>query len=195
MGPVIPRIAAGLVALGVVAGTALDRAPPRPASYRAGYRVLEADFHAHTRFSDGFLSPFDLVLQADRRGLDVLAITEHNITFPGMMGRWFARRVGGPEVMRAQIEHLMRERDRANIIVQILPFSSGEHPAMLGPFYMLTFIDPADTGVVNVENVTGAHVLEKPEEMRAYEEVWHAIQAKAVSPADSRAIMRTYALR
>jgi len=106
-----------------------------------------------------------------------------------------ARRVGGPEVMRAQIEHLMRERDRANIIVQILPFSSGEHPAMLGPFYMLTFIDPADTGVVNVENVTGAHVLEKPEEIRAYEEVWHAIQAKAASPADSRAIMRTYALR
>jgi hypothetical protein len=49
--------------------------------------------------------------------------------------------------------------------------------------------------VVNVENVTGAHILEKPEEIRAYEEVWDAIQAKAVSPADSRAIMRTYALR
>ena len=106
-----------------------------------------------------------------------------------------ARRVGGPEVMRALIEHLMRERDRANITVQILPFSAGEHPAMLGPFYMLTFIDPADTGVVNVEDVTGAHVLERPEEIRAYEEVWDAIQAKAVSPADSRAIMRTYALR
>src|SRR5215469_13545205 len=106
-----------------------------------------------------------------------------------------ARRVGGPEVMRAQIEHLVRERDRANITIQILPFSTGEHPAMLGPFYMLTFIDPADTGVVNVEDVTGAHVLERPEEIRAYEEVWDAIQAKAVSPADSRAIMRTYALR
>ena len=106
-----------------------------------------------------------------------------------------ARRVGGPEVMRAQIEHLMRERDRANITIQILPFSAGEHPAMLGPFYLLTFIDPADTGVVNVEDVTGAHVLEKPDEIRAYEQVWDAIQAKAVSPADSRAIMRTYALR
>ena len=94
-----PRLAAGLVALGVVAGTALDRAPARPAAYRAGYRVLEADFHAHTRFSDGFLSPFDLVLQAERRGLDVLAITEHNITFPAFMGRWFSRRVGGPAIL------------------------------------------------------------------------------------------------
>jgi transcriptional regulator with XRE-family HTH domain len=106
-----------------------------------------------------------------------------------------ARRVGGPEVMRAQIEHLLKERDRGNITVQILPFSAGEHPAMVGPFTMLTFLDPADPGVVNVENIIGSHALEKPEEIRAYEEVWDAIQAKAVSPADSRAIMRTYALR
>jgi transcriptional regulator with XRE-family HTH domain len=106
-----------------------------------------------------------------------------------------ARRVGGPEVMRAQIEHLMRERDRANITIQILPFSAGEHPAMVGPFAMLTFLDPADPGVVNVENVMGALTLERPEETRSYDEVWNAIQAKAASPADSRAIMRTYALR
>jgi transcriptional regulator with XRE-family HTH domain len=106
-----------------------------------------------------------------------------------------ARRVGGPEVMRAQIEHLMHERDRANITVQILPFSGGEHPAMVGPFTMLTFLDAADPGVVNVENIIGSHALEKPEEIRSYEDVWNAIQAKAVSPADSRAIMRTYALR
>jgi hypothetical protein len=97
--------------------------------------------------------------------------------------------------MRAQLEHLTRERDRANITVQILPFSSGEHPAMVGPFTMLTFLDPADPGVVNVENISGSLALEKPEETRSYEDVWSTIQAKAVSPADSRAIMRTYALR
>jgi transcriptional regulator with XRE-family HTH domain len=105
------------------------------------------------------------------------------------------RRVGTPEVMRAQIEHLMLERDRANIVIQILPFSAGEHPAMVGPFTMLTFLDPADQGVVNVENVMGALALEKAEELRAYEDVWGAIQARAASPEDSRAVMRTYALR
>lgn len=66
---------------------------------------------------------------------------------------------------------------------------------MVGPFSMLTFLDAADPGAVNVENIIGAHALEKPEEIRAYEDVWNAIAAKAVSPADSRAIMRTYALR
>jgi transcriptional regulator with XRE-family HTH domain len=106
-----------------------------------------------------------------------------------------ARRVGSPEIMRAQLEHLMRERDRANVVVQVLPFSTGEHPAMVGPFMMLTFLDPADPGVVNVENVLGALAMEQPEELRAYEEVWSALQARAVSPDDSRAVMKTYALR
>jgi transcriptional regulator with XRE-family HTH domain len=106
-----------------------------------------------------------------------------------------ARRVGSPEVMRAQLEHLIRERDRANIVIQVLPFSTGEHPAMVGPFTMLTFLDPADPGVVNVENVLGALAMEQPEEIRAYEEVWSALQARAVSPDDSRAVIKTYALR
>jgi transcriptional regulator with XRE-family HTH domain len=106
-----------------------------------------------------------------------------------------ARPVGGPKVMRAQIEHLLRDRDRENIVIQVLPFSTGEHPAMVGPFTMLTFEDPADPAVVDVENVMGSLALEKPEEIQAYEEVWGAIQAKAVSPADSRAVMKTYALR
>ncbi len=91
--------AAGLVAIALVAGTALDRRVPNEPVVRAGYRVLQADFHAHTRFSDGFLSPFDIVLQAQRRGLDVLAVTEHNTTGPGKMARWFSGVVSGPIIV------------------------------------------------------------------------------------------------
>jgi hypothetical protein len=83
----------------MAAGTALDVHPDRPATFRAGLRVLESDFHAHTRFSDGFLSPFDLVVQADRRGLDVLGITEHQLAFPGKLGRWFSHAIGGPTIV------------------------------------------------------------------------------------------------
>ena len=99
LSPALPRLSALLLAVGVIGGTAADPVPARPATLRGGYRVLEADFHAHTRFSDGFLSPFDLVLQARRRGLDALAITEHNVTFPAFMGRWFSGVVGGPAIL------------------------------------------------------------------------------------------------
>jgi hypothetical protein len=102
VGAVITRAALAsvlLVVVGVGLGTRLDVEPPRTPTYRGGYRVLEVDLHAHTRFADGLLSPFDLVLQARRRGLDALAITDHNILFPAQLGRWFSRRTGGPTIL------------------------------------------------------------------------------------------------
>jgi hypothetical protein len=90
---------AAVVAAATLIGTIVDEAPERPAVTRAGWRVLEVDLHSHTRFADGFLSPFDLVIQARRRGLDALAITDHNILFPALMGRWYARTFGGPTIL------------------------------------------------------------------------------------------------
>jgi hypothetical protein len=88
-----------LLGIGLIGGLAFDGAPPRRAVMRAGYRVLEADFHVHTRFSDGFLSPFDVVLHARRNGLDAFAITEHNMIYPAKMARWFSRAIDGPKVI------------------------------------------------------------------------------------------------
>lgn len=94
------RIAcAAMLGAATLVGTLADRAPERPAATRGGWRVLEVDLHAHTRFADGFLSPFDLVIHARRRGLDALAITDHNILFPARMGRWFALASGGPTIL------------------------------------------------------------------------------------------------
>lgn len=42
-----------------------------------GYRVLKADLHTHTFFSDGSVSPVMRVDEAWKTGLDVLAITDH----------------------------------------------------------------------------------------------------------------------
>ncbi len=41
------------------------------------YQVLVGDFHAHTTYSDGRLSPAERVLEAYRAGYDVIAITDH----------------------------------------------------------------------------------------------------------------------
>ena len=88
-----------MLALGVGGGVLWDvREVPAP-ERRDGYAVLEAEMHAHTRFSDGFLSPFDLVIHARRQGLHVIAVTEHNLVFPALLARRFARATGGPLVI------------------------------------------------------------------------------------------------
>ena len=44
---------------------------PKPGWYRG-------DFHAHTHFSDGALTPAELAALAEKEGLDFLAVTDHN---------------------------------------------------------------------------------------------------------------------
>lgn len=89
---------AGL-ALACAVGVAVDPAPPPLDAVRGGHRVIEADLHVHTRFSDGFLSPLDVVVHARRQGLGAIAVTEHNVIFPARMARAWSRLVGGPEVI------------------------------------------------------------------------------------------------
>lgn len=43
-----------------------------------GYKTLKCDFHLHTYFSDGHVSPDMRVMEAWREGLDAIAITDHN---------------------------------------------------------------------------------------------------------------------
>jgi predicted metal-dependent phosphoesterase TrpH len=92
-----------LLVMAFVAGTAADRAPVRAPILLGGYRVLAADFHAHSSmWSDGALTPFGLVLEAERQGLDVIAITGHNEVWDSKVGRWYAERIGGPIVLTGQ---------------------------------------------------------------------------------------------
>jgi len=88
---------------GILAGTIADRPVARPPVTLGGYRVLAADFHIHSStWSDGALTPWNLVLEADRQGLDVIAVTGHNQVSDSKVARWFSRRVAGPTVLVGQ---------------------------------------------------------------------------------------------
>ena len=93
---------AAMVLAGLVGGVVCDPTPPRPENHRAGYRVLEGDFHVHTTLSDGSLTPFGIGRQAERRALDVVALTEHNSALPGGVARAWSRFRGGPMVLRGE---------------------------------------------------------------------------------------------
>jgi len=103
------------------------------------------------------------------------------------------RRVGGAEIMREQLLHLAAERDRSNIVVQILPFRAGEHPAMTGPFMLLDFPEVYDLGAVHLENMASALTLEKPEELLLYTDAFEHVQAAALGPNESRDMLKLLA--
>src|SRR4051794_2477638 len=100
----MPRwIPMALLALAIAAGTAADRAQPRAPVTLGGYQVLAADFHIHSSmWSDGALTPWGLVLEAERQGLDAIGITGHNEIADGKLSRWFSARIGGPTILTGQ---------------------------------------------------------------------------------------------
>jgi transcriptional regulator with XRE-family HTH domain len=54
------------------------------------------------------------------------------------------RQVGGPEVMREQLEHLLDVAARYNVEIQLVPSSAGEYAGLEGAFYILSFEEGGD---------------------------------------------------
>jgi predicted metal-dependent phosphoesterase TrpH len=94
------RILAVLVlAAGIGLGTFTDRVPTRQPISVDGHQVLSGDFHVHAFVGDGGIAPWVLQRHAARVGLDVIAITNHNQTLAGRLGRSAAQRSAGPLVL------------------------------------------------------------------------------------------------
>jgi transcriptional regulator with XRE-family HTH domain len=97
------------------------------------------------------------------------------------------RPVGGPEVMRGQLERLLEASSWPNVTLQVLPLSSGAHPALGGPFCILQFPERGDPDVVYTEGVAGHAYLEKEADVRACAEAFDLLRAAALSPGETAA--------
>jgi transcriptional regulator with XRE-family HTH domain len=92
------------------------------------------------------------------------------------------RPVGGPGVMRGQLERLLEATKLPNVTLQVLPFDTGAHPAMVGSFSVLRFPDQELPDVVYLEHLTSALYLNKPEEVDQYLHVMESICVRAAAP-------------
>jgi transcriptional regulator with XRE-family HTH domain len=99
------------------------------------------------------------------------------------------RTVGGAEVMHGQLMHLLEASEWPSVTLQVLPLSSGAHPALNGPFTILEFPERTDPDVVYTEGVAGHAYLERDPEVDTCAEAFDLLQAAALSPADSAALI------
>ena len=99
------------------------------------------------------------------------------------------RTVGGPGLMRMQLEYLLGLASLANVAVQVIPFGGGAHPAMGRPFVVLVFPERADPDVVYLEDLTSALYLEDADEVDRYNMFFNHLRATALSFYDSTALM------
>jgi hypothetical protein len=99
------------------------------------------------------------------------------------------REVGGPEVMRIQLEHLRELGSTRNVSLQVIPFGGGAHPAMGRPFVILAFGEELDPDVVYLEDLTSALWVENVDEVDRYNVFFNHLRATALSFESSAALM------
>lgn len=96
------------------------------------------------------------------------------------------RKVGGPEVMRAQCEHLLKMSQRENIIIQIAP--TAYYRGISGSFNIAT--QPTREELVYLETSPGGVTSDEPRDILHVIGAFAELQARAMSVSDSADFIR-----
>lgn len=99
------------------------------------------------------------------------------------------RIVGGPAVMRSQLQRLITLSEQAKTTIQIVPYTVGAHPGTVGSFIILGFAESGEIDVVHMETIGGNLSVDKPEEVQHYATAFDHLRAVALSPDDTRAML------
>ncbi|KND43215.1 XRE family transcriptional regulator [Streptomyces stelliscabiei] len=99
------------------------------------------------------------------------------------------RPVGGPEVMRAQIDRLAEATDRPKVRIQIMRFAAGPHPGAYGPFHYFRFGFSELPDIVYTEGLAGAQYVDQPADVVTYLEVLDRMSVQAEPVARTRDIL------
>ncbi|MCW2860198.1 MAG: Helix-turn-helix protein [Actinoallomurus sp.] len=98
------------------------------------------------------------------------------------------RVVERPEVMVAQLKHLLDLGELGNVSIQVLPYRAGIHAAIDGPFVLLTFDGYPD--LLYIEHLVGCVYLEKPSDTDQGRLIFDHLRSAALNTGDSSALIR-----
>ncbi|RBQ16585.1 transcriptional regulator [Spongiactinospora rosea] len=95
------------------------------------------------------------------------------------------REVGGPAIMRAQLQRLLSDSERPDVTVQAIPYFAGAHPGMHGSFVILQFANE-DHEIVYIEGFTNDLFLESKNDVYSYRRQFEHLCEQAATPEATR---------
>lgn len=91
--------------------------------------------------------------------------------------------VGGPDVLRQQLEYIVHLSALSNVSVQVLRFMAGAHLADRGGFQLLAFEEDPPLGYI--ESLGGSLFLESDKDFQRLRSIYDHLSTLAMSPAES----------
>src|SRR6266700_294612 len=99
------------------------------------------------------------------------------------------RPMGGRDVLAGQVKRLMAAVSEPHITLQVMPFKYGGHGAEGGAFTIMRFPEADLPDMVYMEYLTGAHYIDKPDEVEVYAAVMERLSVAGTSPEKTRDIL------
>ncbi|MGW9493184.1 helix-turn-helix domain-containing protein [Streptomyces prasinus] len=99
--------------------------------------------------------------------------------------------VGGPAVMAHQLDHIAALMRQRTVLLQVLPFSAGAHPAMGKMMWLMEFEDAPPT--VYTEGMLSGSLLDEPALVKRIRASYDHIRAAALSPEASLPLIESAA--
>jgi transcriptional regulator with XRE-family HTH domain len=99
--------------------------------------------------------------------------------------------VGGPKVMRNQVNHVLEMARRPNIVLQVVPMAVGAHQGFRGPFIVAEFDDAPS--VAYQDTAVRGQVIEDAEDVALLVVTWDTIKSEALPRAASLALVEDIA--
>lgn len=125
-----------------------------------------------------------------------MTTTDYPIQISAVVGEGALRQqVGGPAVMRDQLGHLadlMTDRPE-QIEIRVIPFSAGAHPALSGPFQVLSFPSSRLHDLVWQEILTSIDIIDQSVRVTDYVVTFAEARERALSSDDSLALIQRIA--
>ncbi|MFC4150446.1 Scr1 family TA system antitoxin-like transcriptional regulator [Micromonospora mangrovi] len=98
------------------------------------------------------------------------------------------RRIGGAELMREQLGHLVKLGSTLpRVRIHVVPASAGAYPGLAGHFVIAT--SPAGEDVAYLEGQRHGQAVDRPEFVQQMVEVWESIRGEALSQQQSLDLM------
>ncbi|KKK06041.1 DUF5753 domain-containing protein [Micromonospora sp. HK10] len=97
--------------------------------------------------------------------------------------------VGGPEILREQLNHLVTLSRMPNVTIQVLRFEAGAHLAISSGFALLTF-EEDEPPLGYIETLAGELFLESNRDLARLSAAYDNLRTLAMSPAESVKFMR-----
>jgi transcriptional regulator with XRE-family HTH domain len=151
------------------------------------YGLLQTEEYARAVLATGLPNNLDDLVAARMERQRILQRDCPPLTLVILDEAALLRPIGGPEVMRNQLAHLLGFADQRWMQIQVLPFACGEHASLIGSFNALRFGDDPD--LVYTEDLISGHMTANPETVREAALRYAHLQASALSVEDSAALI------